>query len=1017
MPVVPYTHAATIGTSGSKAATIVIFLTSGTTWTVPSNWNPNNNTIEVIGAGAGGGGGGSSRSGGGAGGGYSKISNLSLSPGTITYQIGIGGTENATGTDTLFNGSGTTCATNGGSVCAKGGGSSFGNTGGIGGAAASGIGDVKKSGGNGGNGSGVSSGGGGGGGGSGGPNGDGKAGGNSGTGASAGGGGGGGADNGFVGSAGSGASGGNGGNNRNSIGAGTGGNPPTSGTVGGGGGGANAGNVSGGNGGAGEAIWTQTSDATTTGPGGGGGGGGGGTGGNAGDGGFGGFYGGGGGAGGASIIADGNGRAGRAGLIVITYTSTGTTVPIGSGLVGYWNFGGAITDWSAGTTKDTSGQGNTGSLVNMSTTTSSVPGKVGQALKYVDVNNTGVNVGTGSSLNITGNLTISAWIKPSVLATNTGRIFDKRSVTSGYYFSIRNNTGLRRIQLNTGGADTISNNNAITLGVWQHVAVTYTSSGGIISFYVNGVPQGRTTGEAAITDSSAISAAVGRIAAATTDNFDGLIDEVRVYNRALTHQDIQRLYAVGAVSFGTSPSPAAGQQTPVSNGLVGFWSFSGAVTNWGTGTTGDLSGNGNTGQLVNMSTTTTPVLGKIGQAFKFADNTQVSVGTNSSLNLTNDLTITAWIKPTYSLDQNGARNIFNKNVSFTGYDFALDNANVANGLVFHTDIAARYSSANVITYNVWQFVAVTYSASGNIVKFYVNSAPAGSAVGSTISNNVSIAGKIGNKPANAEDITIDEVRVYNRALTPQEIQQLYIAGGGKIATSPSPAAGQKGAVSNGLVGFWSFSGAVTNWGTGTTGDLSGNGNTGQLVNMSTTTSPVAGKVGQALKFVNANNTKVDVGKDSSLDITKSVSVTAWIKPTTFGGGSLGMIFDKSNSGEGYQFGLDNSTIVNGLQFNTDRGVTPAVSSASVITLDKWQFVAVSYNSADGVASFYVNGAPVGSGSPSGANPGSGPNNNGIIGQRAQNDTTRNFDGTIDEVRVYNRALNFNEINALYQSTK
>jgi hypothetical protein len=60
-------------------------------------------------------------------------------------------------------------------------------------------------------------------------------------------------------------------------------------------------------------------------------------------------------------------------------------------------------------------------------------------------------------------------------------------------------------------------------------------------------------------------------------------------------------------------------------------------------------------------------------------------------------------------------------------------------------------------------------------------------------------------------------------------------------------------LSNGLVGYWPLDGAVTNWNTNTTADLSGNGQTGYFANMSTTTSPVAGKIGQALQFDGSTN--------------------------------------------------------------------------------------------------------------------------------------------------------------------
>lgn len=98
----------------------VIFLTAGSTWTVPDDWNSAANTIECIGAGGGGYGNGTASSGGG-GGAYSRSSNLKLTPGTVvSYRVGAGGPGNSqtvNGGDTWFNGTGLSSA----SVSAEGG--------------------------------------------------------------------------------------------------------------------------------------------------------------------------------------------------------------------------------------------------------------------------------------------------------------------------------------------------------------------------------------------------------------------------------------------------------------------------------------------------------------------------------------------------------------------------------------------------------------------------------------------------------------------------------------------------------------------------------------------------------------------------------------------------------------------------------------------------------------------------------------------------------------------------------
>lgn len=163
--------------SGSSSAfagstdnsTQTIFLTSGTTWTVPADWDDSNNTVHVIGGGGGGGGGsyggGYTRGGGGGGGGgYSRTSNFNLTPGEIiTYGIGAGGAGGAAGGGstggngtagggTFFGGSSYGTAL----LRAAGGGAGLcpycgpNGLGGSGGASANGIGSVKYAGGGGG---------------------------------------------------------------------------------------------------------------------------------------------------------------------------------------------------------------------------------------------------------------------------------------------------------------------------------------------------------------------------------------------------------------------------------------------------------------------------------------------------------------------------------------------------------------------------------------------------------------------------------------------------------------------------------------------------------------------------------------------------------------------------------------------------------------------------------------------------------------------------------------------------
>lgn len=140
--------------------TVVIPLTAGSTWAVPSNWNSANNTIECIGAGGNGSNAATVAGAGGGGGAYALENNVTLTPGsTVNIQIGTaGGGPGSTGDTYLKDNSSTTV------VLARGGSNASSGSGGAGGDTTNSIGDTKYAGGDGGS-SGASLYGGGGGGG------------------------------------------------------------------------------------------------------------------------------------------------------------------------------------------------------------------------------------------------------------------------------------------------------------------------------------------------------------------------------------------------------------------------------------------------------------------------------------------------------------------------------------------------------------------------------------------------------------------------------------------------------------------------------------------------------------------------------------------------------------------------------------------------------------------------------------------------------------------------------------
>jgi len=156
---------------------------------------------------------------------------------------------------------------------------------------------------------------------------------------------------------------------------------------------------------------------------------------------------------------------------------------------------------------------------------------------------------------------------------------------------------------------------------------------------------------------------------------------------------------------------------------------------------------------------------------------------------------------------------------------------------------------------------------------------------------------------------------------------------------------------------------------------------------------------------------------STLNITGSLSITAWIYPRSFGGGNAGRIYDKfqyTGLQAGTSFYIDNNLGINAIALSS--GVLLATNVSRLnnqVILNTWQHFAISHNGSNSTITFYKNGASIGSSgslAPVAATGASACIGNNFAGQY-------NFDGTIGTVRVYNRAISATEVAQIYNSTK
>jgi len=205
---------------------------------------------------------------------------------------------------------------------------------------------------------------------------------------------------------------------------------------------------------------------------------------------------------------------------------------------------------------------------------------------------------------------------------------------------------------------------------------------------------------------------------------------------------------------------------------------------------------------------------------------------------------------------------------------------------------------------------------------------------------------------------------------------------------------------SGLVGAWGF-----NEGSGTTtADASGNSNTASLVNGP---SWVAGKHGNAVSLDGVND-YLPVPNSPSLDVSgNALTLSAWLNPASIPGDSvvLGKFWGLTMSSPYYQYGfeLDEGTMPD-FYVGTTAGVTRG-SMGSALPLGQWSHVALVFNGTQ--AQFYVNGALVATRPVTASITARG--NQLRIGADAN--TQQFYKGTIDDLRIYKRALTASEVQA------
>ena len=199
-------------------------------------------------------------------------------------------------------------------------------------------------------------------------------------------------------------------------------------------------------------------------------------------------------------------------------------------LVGFWE----LDETSGSTAVDSSGNGVSGTLVNgPSVGQTAVHPSLGTAYRF---NGSNQEINLGNTYNtLTSSLTLSAWINPDD-TVGIQRIFSS-STGPGWGFGL-NGANLRFTTFGVKDYN-FTLGTPIIAGEWTHLAVTFDASFDA-EFFVDGVSQGTITGSAAASTGTG----VYRIGSRNGENYDGFIDEVRLYNEVLNDTQIAALAVV-----------------------------------------------------------------------------------------------------------------------------------------------------------------------------------------------------------------------------------------------------------------------------------------------------------------------------------------------------------------------------------------------------------------------------------------------------------------------------------------
>jgi len=383
-----------------------------------------------------------------------------------------------------------------------------------------------------------------------------------------------------------------------------------------------------------------------------------------------------------------------------------------------------------------------------------------------------INYGDVDALDFTNNtaFSISAWFYPIVSSSSHTVIFGKTNLLSAIYkeYELLINIGTSQLMFylvdGDGTFNTIST--AVSYNQWQHVIVTRDTNG-VANMYVNGVYKGTTTEDGDLNNS--LNFVIGATSIGTYA-FNGTIDEVHIWDRALTSDEIQTMYNISKNKYPITLQTRMGNYYDEGDEDVIFGWHGDSKKDY----IGGLVGTENGGVKVNNKE------GYLGGGTEFdGSNDCLEVdGFLSNGMSTSAGTISLWIKQDetplsvanwfFQNKLNTNENINLRMTSATQVGFGMDHDNIPYEI---------YGSLSGV--GVWNHIVATWSGdssgSDDELALYINGVLKSSTSVANVFDTILDDSFIGSAEACGSNFngSIDELHIYKRALSSTEVSNLY----------------------------------------------------------------------------------------------------------------------------------------------------------------------------------------------------------------------------------------------------